>query len=198
MVLGHQADIARGTLEKAWPRRRDLALVVNRDYRSGQAGSVRVGLAEAMCGSAPRAVVFVLADQPLVTSSTVSAIIDAYLAAAAAAGATGNPVAAPFDPLVAAPVCGGRRGNPVLFDRRLFSEIAGLTGDTGPRAIIDRCAAEGRLLAVPAGPEVLVDLDTEEDYARWLLPGSAPPGSAPPGAGSGAGPDSRRPGSATS
>ena len=210
VVLGHEAAAARKVLAETYPGRADLRVVSNPDYLTGQASSLRVGLravldafpelmavppsgsSAAAAGNVPppalpRAVVFCLGDQPLVTAKTVTALIDAYLASPARPG-----------PVVVAPVHAGRRGNPVLIDRRLFPELLALTGDVGARGVLDRHAGAGTLL-VPAGPEVLVDLDTPEDYARL-----GPASDAGPGDGSDAGPDPagsprpRRPGSATS
>jgi molybdenum cofactor cytidylyltransferase len=210
VVLGHEAAAARKVLAETYPGRADLRVVSNPDYLTGQASSLRVGLravldafpelvaapppgsSAAAAGNAPlpalpRAVVFCLGDQPLVTAKTVTALIDAYLASPGRPG-----------PVAVAPVHAGRRGNPVLIDRSLFPELLALTGDVGARGVLDRHAGAGTLL-VPAGPEVLVDLDTPEDYARLL-----PPSGAGPGDGSGADPDPagsprpRRPGSATS
>jgi len=204
VVLGPEAAAARKVLAETYPGRADLRVVTNPDYLTGQASSLRVGLRAVLDafpelvaapppGSSaagnvpppalPRAVVFCLGDQPLVTAKTVTALIDAYLASLERPG-----------PVVVAPVHAGRRGNPVLIDRRLFPELLALTGDVGARGVLDRHAGAGTLL-VPAGPEVLVDLDTPEDYARL---------GAASGAGSDAGPESagslrpRRPGSATS
>jgi molybdenum cofactor cytidylyltransferase len=170
VVLGHEAEAVRQALAGAYPGRADLRLVLNPDYRAGQASSLRVGLravldaapssgpVAAAAGNVPqpalpRAVVFGLGDQPLVTAGTITALIDAYLASPAGCR-----------PMVVAPIHGGRRGNPVLIDRRLFPELLALTGDTGARAVLQRRSGEGTLL-IPAGPEVLFDLDTVEDYA---------------------------------
>ena len=173
VVLGHQAEAAQRVLARAWPDRPDLGVVVNPDYLSGQASSLRLGLQAVLTGPAPPlAVVFCLADQPLVTAATIRTLIDAYLAARAGTpGTLGESGEAPGEragaggPLVAAPVHAGRRGNPVLIDRVLFPELMLLSGDVGARAVLERYAGPATLL-VPAGPEVLVDLDTPEDYAR--------------------------------
>ncbi len=196
VVLGHQADAARKVLAKAWPGRADLRVVTNPDYLAGQAGSLRAGLRGALtaapepAAAPPRAVVFCLGDQPLVTAETVTALIDAYLASP------------PWSrPLVVAPVHAGRRGNPVLVDRRLFPELLALTGDTGAREVLERHTGKDTLL-VPAGPEVLADIDTPDDYARLVRAARGGLG-AGPGAGLGDDPGStgrrrpRRPGSAT-
>ncbi len=199
VVLGHEADAARRVLATAYPSHADLLVVTNPDYFTGQASSLRVGLQAAMeagasghagagpasgeptsAGSAPalpRAVVFHLGDQPLVTAETIRALIDAYTVASGdtrAATPAGIPAATPAEPqaapahpgpLVVAPVHDGRRGNPVLIDRALFPDLLALTGDVGARSLISRYAGD-RTLLVPAGPEVLVDLDTPEDYHR--------------------------------
>jgi len=195
VVLGYEAAAARAVLAETYPGRADLRVVSNPDYLTGQASSLRVGLravldafpelAAAPPPALPRAVVFCLGDQPLVTAETVTALIDAYLASPERPG-----------PVVVAPVHAGRHGNPVLIDRSLFPELLALTGDVGARGVVGRHVGAGTLL-VPAGPEVLIDLDTPEDYARLLPPSGAGPGDGadPDPAGS---PRPRRPGSATS
>lgn len=213
VVLGHEADAARNVLAAAWPGRADLWVVTNPDLLSGQAGSLRAGLRAALAappvavtpaagapraGNAPpsalpRAVVFCLGDQPLATAQTVTALIDAYLSSPERPG-----------PLVVAPVYAGRRGNPVLIDRSLYPELLALTGDMGARGVVERHAGRGTLF-IPAGPEVLVDLDTPDDYARLGAAAGAGPGDGPaadPGSAGDSGPAGsprpRRPGSATS
>jgi molybdenum cofactor cytidylyltransferase len=61
------------------------------------------------------------------------------------------------------PVFEGKRGNPVLFDRSLFQELRGLTGDIGGRVLLEKYAEA--VFPVPAGRAVVVDIDTPEDYA---------------------------------
>jgi molybdenum cofactor cytidylyltransferase len=52
----------------------------------------------------------------------------------------------------------------VLVDGHLFPELTALTGDIGARAVLARHA--GATIAVECGPEVLIDIDTPDDYAR--------------------------------
>jgi len=60
------------------------------------------------------------------------------------------------------PVAGGRRGNPVLFDRRHFAEIGGLTGDTGARGVL--LAHPDAVVELPVDDSaVLIDIDRPED-----------------------------------
>ncbi len=194
VVLGADAPAAQALLAAAWPGRRDLLAVTNPDYLAGQAGSLRLGLRALLGATAaqdaaaalggPDAVVFCLGDQPRVTAETIGALIEAYLCFPAAPGQP--------RPLIVAPVHAGRRGNPVLIDRRLYPELLGLRGDTGARPVLARHAGEGETLLVPAGPEVLFDVDTPADYED-LGPGGAGPTTSPGGSAA-----CRRPGSATS
>jgi molybdenum cofactor cytidylyltransferase len=125
-----------------------LRTVYNADWPAGQSASLKTGLA-ALAPEA-RAVVFLLADQPLVTPELINALIDSYRQG----GAT-----------IAVPVAGGRRGNPVLFDlARWRSALMDLAGDAGARGIID--ANPGEVAQIEAGPEIFLDIDTPDDYTK--------------------------------
>jgi molybdenum cofactor cytidylyltransferase len=66
----------------------------------------------------------------------------------------------------------GRRGHPVGFSAELYSELARLSGDDGARRVVARYPS----FAVDVDdPGVLVDLDTEEDFAA-LRAGALPAG----------------------
>jgi molybdenum cofactor cytidylyltransferase len=92
------------------------------------------------------AVVFLLADMPRVSASTIRRLIGAHRDSLA--------------PIVA-PVGEGRRGNPVLFDRRAFPALHALTGDQGGRSLLDRWAWR----AVEADPREFAEVDRPEDLA---------------------------------
>lgn len=70
----------------------------------------------------------------------------------------------PGGPAIVAPTFRGVRGHPVLFDRRVFPELAALDGDRGARAVVDR--DPGRVAFVEMGTPPLRDVDTPEDLAR--------------------------------
>ena len=57
-------------------------------------------------------------------------------------------------------------GHPVLFGRRFFEALAGLTGDRGAREAL-REAGDFVTEVPTAGQRALVDLDTPEDWAAW-------------------------------
>jgi len=63
------------------------------------------------------------------------------------------------------PVNGGRRGNPVLFDRSVFQELEGISGDVGAKTVVKENAA--KVLEVEVDDEgVLRDIDTPSDLKR--------------------------------
>ncbi len=68
----------------------------------------------------------------------------------------------------------GRQGNPVLWPKRLFGELAKLTGDRGGKQLI---AAEGgnAIRLVTAGPAAAVDIDTPDELAAYEASRSSQP-----------------------
>lgn len=63
------------------------------------------------------------------------------------------------------PLSGGRRGHPVLFSGSLTKEVLRLPADQGLNQLVRRAEFKVEEVLVET-PEVLVDLDTPEDYAR--------------------------------
>jgi len=123
---------------------------LNKDWETGISSSIRVGL-EAIDPHA-EAVLFVLADQPFVTSGALERILQAYY------GST--------KPIVA-PVYQGQRGTPVLFDQRFFSALRALCGDVGGREVMARFANEVLDVEMQS-PEMFLDIDTPTDYEKFL------------------------------
>jgi len=121
------------------------------NHTEGMAGSLRDGLAQLPFDC--DAVIIALADMPDVTVRHYNALIAA------------------FDPAIGHEICratsdGGQPGHPVLFSRRFFQSLAGLTGDTGARSLIASAAAF--LVDVPTpGQGALVDLDTVQEWQKW-------------------------------
>jgi molybdenum cofactor cytidylyltransferase len=124
--------------------------VFNRDWETGISSSIRAGL-EAVHPRA-EAVLFALADQPLLTSTALERMLRAYYGTSKG---------------IVAPVYRGQRGAPALFDRRLFPALRSLRGDVGGREIIRQFPHE--VLAVEMDmPEMFLDVDTESDYEELL------------------------------
>jgi molybdenum cofactor cytidylyltransferase len=142
VVLGCDADRVREAA--GLPDDPRLRVIVNDDWQSGMASSLRRGLEE--CEGAQAALV-ALGDQPGLTSDRVRRIVSAW---------------SPGVPLVF-PVHDGRAGHPVLFGRGLWPELRALRGDVGGRDVVKRHVSNA--IQVPEAP--LPDLDTEEDLLRY-------------------------------
>ena len=146
VVLGHQADVIEPLLKG-----RGVTTVVNRLFPTGQSSSLKAGL-QALTGES-EAALFLLGDQPLIGAQTIDLVVAAFEASRS--------------PIVV-PVYAGRRGNPALFSRETFPRIGRLSGDCGARPLFAEYAE--RLLALPVPtPDILFDVDTEDDYRRLLL-----------------------------
>ena len=91
--------------------------------------------------------VFMLADQPQISVSLLSAVME---------------LAWQKDAVIL-PVIGDRRANPVFFPKRAFSHLMELEGDQGGRAIF----GEFPVAQLPwLDEEMALDIDTREDYDR--------------------------------
>ncbi|MGH6961868.1 MAG: NTP transferase domain-containing protein, partial [Dongiaceae bacterium] len=122
--------------------------VHNPRFAEGMSTSLQAGLA-ALPANVDGALVC-LGDMPLVTATAIDRLIGAF-----------NPIEGRA---ICVPTWNGKRGNPVLWDRRFFSEIAGLAGDVGAKHLIGEHAD---LVAEVAMPDdaVLTDIDTPEALA---------------------------------
>lgn len=143
LVLGAESKSIQGKMNL-----HGVQVVLNPDFTRGQSTSLKAGLKQLPVEV--RAVLFLLGDQPLVSSGTIDQIVRAYQKTKA--------------PIVL-PVYQGRRGNPVLIDRCLFPRLMQLEGDTGARAVFTEKAAS--IHEIPVEEEgVCQDIDTWEDYLR--------------------------------
>ncbi len=120
-------------------------LVVNDAYAAGVGTSI--ARAARALDHVADAIVIVLADQPLVTSTHLAALADRWT------GGNIDIVATRFADTL---------GPPCLFGRRCFLELASLTGDTGARAVLnDRRFELHEVVFEPAA----VDIDRVADIA---------------------------------
>ena len=129
-----------------------ILAVHNSDWEMGMASSIRAGLA-AVAAAAPRAVLIMLTDQPLVTPELLRQLIVQQQATQA--------------PIVAA-AYGETLGVPAIFDKSLLPELLKLQGAQGAGRLIARLGAAVGQVAFPAG---LLDVDTPAQYTA-LLQGS--------------------------
>jgi len=118
---------------------------INPDFATGMGSSFRTGVAH--LGQDCEAAMFALADQPFVTCHEYRAILDTWRLQA---------------PLIVGSRFGDVTAPPHLFDRALFPEISRL--EHGARSVLQRHASRMVVLHFPA--ELLLDIDTPEDYER--------------------------------
>jgi molybdenum cofactor cytidylyltransferase len=116
VVLGAHAETISPIVEKTGAH-----IVVNAEWQTGQASSIRAGLN----ALAPEiaAAIFVNADQPFLTRAVIDALVERYRATGAS---------------IIASVFAGRRGSPVLFARAHFAELKTLRGEQGGRELLER------------------------------------------------------------
>lgn len=126
-----------------------VKIVLNPDYAAGQSSSLAAGLraADPEAGAA----IFLLADQPFLTSRIIDDLISFREERRAA---------------MAAPFCRGARRNPVVFDlSRCREALLAADGDRGGRALIEAHPEELALLHFDDGRELCFqDFDTRTDY----------------------------------
>jgi molybdenum cofactor cytidylyltransferase len=158
----------------------DVNVVRNDEWKSGQGSSIKIGVLSLIqphtslpqtrqqislidnkdshaefVGGAHRSkgiggAIFLLADQPHITTSVIRALIEKH--------------AEGLYPIVA-PMVLDRRANPVLFDRVTFFDLATLEGDVGGRAIFHKHRVE----YLPWHDDsLLLDVDTPEHYQRLI------------------------------
>ena len=143
VVLGNEAEIIRQAVGELGQR-----TVLNHRFAEGQSTSLICGIESV--GTDVEAAMLLLGDQPLLRTTTINAVLEAF----AGSGA---------------PIVQARRdchpGHPVVIRRDLFPELRALTGDEGARSVIRRHADKIEYVDLPDVDEVL-DLDTEADYER--------------------------------
>jgi len=153
VVLGHMAEQIEHALGG-----RPVRYVHADDYAEGLSASLKAGIAAvpAECAAA----VVCLGDMPLVTGRMIDRLLAAYDAEEGRQ--------------IVLPTFRGKQGNPMLWDRRFFPEILGISGDSGARFLVGK-HAEVVAEVEMADDAVLRDFDTTESLAT-LPKGMRPEG----------------------
>ena len=151
VVVGHDAESIAGDFSASGLPAR---FVVNREYDRGQLSSLLAALAVIDRPGVVAALV-TLVDVPLVSTTTVRAVIDRYRQTHA--------------PIVR-PTSGSRHGHPLLIDRSLFDELRAADPQRGAKPIVRAHASpDGDVDVTDEG--AFIDVDTADDYKRVLLNG---------------------------
>jgi molybdenum cofactor cytidylyltransferase len=148
VVVGHDADLIAGSFSKSGLPAR---FVVNHDYDRGQLSSLVAGL-NAIDRPGVAAALLTLVDVPLVSESTVRAVIDRYRRTHA--------------PIVR-PTSGDRHGHPLLIDRSLFDALRAADLSAGAKPIVRAHASTAGDIAIE-DEGAFLDVDTEEEYRKTI------------------------------
>jgi molybdenum cofactor cytidylyltransferase len=148
VVVGYEAP----AIVEAVQRRDALArVVVNENYESGQLSSLVAGL-RVVDRPGVVAAMMALVDVPLVSASTIAAIVERYHATRA--------------PIVR-PVGRGKRGHPVLIDRALFDELRRSDPSQGAKGVVRaHTSIAGDVEVDDEG--AFVDVDTPSEYDAMM------------------------------
>lgn len=146
VVLGASAETIQAQLPKL-----DVKIVHNAHWQKGMASSICVGLNTAKAQNpALDGVMIVVCDQPYITESTITALLELQ-------EEKDTPMAAAYYDHI--------MGTPALFHQSIFDEILSLKGDMGAKKIIQSRPEEVAKLHFEKG---LLDIDTKEDYQALL------------------------------
>lgn len=144
VVLGAHSEARRVALAGA-----PVRIVENPDWDTGMASSIRAGIGSLK--SETDAALVMLGDMPEIDTDLINQLIDAFDYERA--------------DIVRPRAKSGPIGNPVLFGKAHFAALQTLSGDRGARSVVT--ANPDRVADVDAGDDVLVDLDTPEEWAKW-------------------------------
>lgn len=139
IVLGANATLVAPVLSGL----ESVTMVMNDDWQTGQASSLRIGLQSAQAEQ-PDAVLVMLADQPLVDAPALDKILSKF-------DSEHRIVASEYD---------GTIGAPAVFGCEYLEDLMTLTGDTGAGKWLRRHIADVTQVALP---EATLDIDTIAD-----------------------------------
>jgi molybdenum cofactor cytidylyltransferase len=147
VVVGADADRIRADVRAT----SGVRILDNPDYERGQLTSLLTALRE-IEESAVSGALVTLIDVPLVSAGTVRLLIAAHRDREAS---------------IVRPVSKGRHGHPVIFHRRVFDELRKADPSRGAKSVIRAHADDIHDVSVE-DEGAFIDIDTPEDYERWI------------------------------
>ena len=153
IVTGHDAELVSRAVR---PLGTTMLFVHNPQFNDGMGRSIAVGVA-ALSANVD-GVLIAQADMPDVDTSLVAALCQRFLAAGR------DVITVPW--IASDGASGGRQGNPVIWPRRLFPDLAALSGDQGGKALIQ---AEGDAVerVIIHDSSAATDIDTPAQLAAY-------------------------------
>ena len=113
IVLGHQKEI----IEKLIDKNEKIKFVFNKDYESGMASSIKIGLNN--LSEKTEAFFICLGDMPMVNSDIYNQLIKSR-----------------NQKDIIVPTYKSQQGNPVLFDKSMKGKVIDISGDVGAKKMI--------------------------------------------------------------
>ena len=151
VVLGNRAKSLQPIVEG----REGVIWVINPHYARGKTTSIKAGLAS-LGPEAPAAILLLNVDQPR-SPETIRDLIKEHYARGG---------------LITIPTYEGKGGHPIALAPTLLPELRAIDEESlGIKAVVRRHEAEVRRLEV-ADPEVLLDLNTPQEYQAALRGGA--------------------------
>jgi SUF system NifU family Fe-S assembly protein len=152
VVAGNEPSVRAALADRLSPDggNSPIEIVVNDRAAEGMSSSIATGIGAAADAAA---VIVALGDQPGIERPVLAAVIDGWR------GGGG---------VIVSPSYRGVRAPPVVFARSVFEEMAGLSGDIGARALIERDPSRVMVVDVDHAPPA--DIDTRADLAALELP----------------------------
>ena len=145
VVLGANSNLVIPIIEKY-----HINIFINPDWESGMGNSISFGISQ-IIKKFPEAdgVLITLLDQPLITTSYIEKMVNAYQPDSQQIVVSHSP--------------SGWIGVPVLFDKCYFKDLSELKNDEGAKKVIKRYEKKVILLE---GGEIFEDMDTPETYQQ--------------------------------
>ena len=115
IILGYQNEI----IEKLIDKHKKIKFVFNRDFESGMASSIKIGLDN--LSKKTESFFICLGDMPMVSHDIYDQLIKSK-----------------DKKKIIIPTYKGQQGNPILFDRSMKEKIVEIAGDVGAKNILDK------------------------------------------------------------
>ena len=129
----------------------NVVQVINSDFRSGMLSSVQAGLRS--LPNATTAVMILLGDQPMISSSIMDRLAERYKRS---------------EKTIFIASANGKKGHPVIFAAKYIPEILSYGPDDSLRKLYKNHPNEVEEMET-ANPEILRDIDTRGDYENEIL-----------------------------
>jgi len=145
LVLGDSHQMVLEALDQKLQNSK-LSIEICTEFHKGQSHSLRAGLSKVKDDFT--AVMFLLGDQPMISSATINILLERYRA---------------DDKDICVPTCRGKRKNPTTFSHRFYRQLMEIRGDKGARELIDQ--NPDRISTVELDdPLIFLDIDTPQDF----------------------------------